>query len=308
MTVIISGANGYIGKAFLARIREISQRKITALVRSDNAKTELASEFEGLDIRVVDYSDPKCVDSALSDDAHLFHLVGTIRETRRFSFRTIHEDLCNTIVNAPTKLSKITSLSVVGASLQSNNPCLRSRANADQIFDTSGVSTAIVRIPMVLGGDGHASKALRKNIRKRFVFSFRASSLEQPIFLDDVIDLLCETLKDGSPEGVFNLGGPASLTRRELIKIAGRSEGMNPILISLPLLSGYLLSWLLEKFQDEPVISRATLGVLDHDDDVDNSYTLRAFGLSLTSLRVMLSKVLREPIPQSKSDSTSSAS
>ena len=48
MTVIISGANGYIGKAFLARIREISQRKITALVRSDNAKTELASDLRAL--------------------------------------------------------------------------------------------------------------------------------------------------------------------------------------------------------------------------------------------------------------------
>tara|TARA_Y100001935_G_scaffold248157_1_gene244989 strand:- start:888 stop:1340 length:453 start_codon:yes stop_codon:yes gene_type:complete len=149
---------------------------------------------------------------------------------------------------------------------------------------------------MVLGGDGQASKALRKNIRKRLVFSFRDSSLEQPIFLDDVVDLLCETLKDGSPEGVFELGGPVSLTRRELIKAASRIEGMNPILISLPVLLGDALSWLLEKIQDEPFISRATLGVLDHDDNVDNSDTLGAFGLSLTSLEVMLSKVIREPI------------
>ena len=296
MTVIISGANGYIGKAFLRRIREISQRKILALVRSEKAKTELATEFEGLEIRVVDYSDPKCVDSALVEDSHLFHLVGTIRETRKASFRLIHEDLCNTIVEAPTKLSKITSLSVIGASSQSTNPCLRSRANADHVFDSSGFSTAVVRIPMVLGGDGQASKALRKNIRKRLIFSFRDSSLEQPIFLDDVVDLLCETLKDGSPEGVFELGGPVSLTRRELIKAASRIEGMNPILISLPVLLGDALSWLLEKFQDEPFISRATLGVLDHDDNVDNSDTLGAFGLSLTSLEVMLSKVIREPI------------
>ena len=307
MTVIISGANGYIGKAFLRRIREISQRKILALVRSKKAKIELAAEFEGLDIRVVDYSDPQAVDSALIDDAHLFHLVGTIRETRKSDFTTIHEGLCNTIVEAPTKLSKITSLSVVGASLQSTNLCLRSRANADHILDSSGVPAAVVRIPMVLGGDGQASKALRKNVRKRFVFSFRASSLEQPIFLDDVVDLLCKTLKDGSPEGVFDLGGPASLARRELIKIAGRIEGLEPVLISLPFFFGYVLSWLLEKFQDEPFISRTTLGVLDHDDVVDNFDTLRAFGLSLTPLEVMLSKVLREPIPQSKSESTSSA-
>ena len=67
---------------------------------------------------------------------------------------------------------------------------------------------------------------------------------------------------------------------------------MNPIIISLPLALVNLFAWLLEKTQKEPLISRATLGVLDHDDNVDNSDTLAAFGLTLTSLDVMLRKVL----------------
>ena len=75
---------------------------------------------------------------------------------------------------------------------------------------------------MVLGGNGHASEALRKNARKRLVFSFRASSLEQPIFLDDVIDILYESLKNRSLEGLFDLGGPESISRRELIRLAGK--------------------------------------------------------------------------------------
>ena len=146
---------------------------------------------------------------------------------------------------------------------------MKSRANADRVFDESDVSTAVVRIPMVLGGNGHASKALRKNARKRFVFSFRASSLEQPIFLDDVIAILYESLRNRSLEGLFDLGGPESITRRELIRLAGKIVRMNPIIISLPLVLVNLFAWLLEKTQREPLISRATLGVLDHDDDVD---------------------------------------
>ena len=292
MTIIVSGANGYIGKAFLRRILHMGHKEIRALVRSEKAKNELATEFEDLDVMVVDYLDRRSIDSALLEGAHLFHLVGTIRQTRQFSFRAIHEDLCNAIVDAPTKLSKITSLSVTGASFHSINSCLKSRANADRIFDASDVSTAVVRIPMVLGGNGHASEALRKNARKRLVFSFRASSLEQPIFLDDVIAILYESLKNKSLEGIFDLGGPESITRRELIRFAGKIVKTNPIIISLPLFLGNLFAWLLEKIQKEPLISRVTLGVLDHDDDVDNSDTLAAFGLTLTSLDVMLKKVL----------------
>ena len=292
MTIIVSGANGYIGKAFLRRLLQTGHREIRALVRSEKAKNELTTEFDGLDVVVVDYLDRRSIDSALLEGAHLFHLVGTIRQTREFSFREIHEDLCNAIVEAPTKLLKITSLSVTGASFHSINSCLKSRANADRVFDESEVPTAVVRIPMVLGGNGRASETLRKNARKRLVFSFRASSLEQPIFLDDVIAILFESLKNKSLEGLFDLGGPESITRRELIRLAGRIVRMNPIIISLPLALVNLFAWLLEKTQKEPLISRATLGVLDHDDNVDNSDTLAAFGLTLTSLDVMLRKVL----------------
>ena len=126
MTIIVSGANGYIGKAFLRRLLQKGHREIRALVRSEKAKNELTTEFEGLDVVVVDYLDRRSIDSALLEGAHLFHLVGTIRQTRKFSFRAIHEDLCSAIVEAPTKLSKITSLSVTGASFHSINSCLKS--------------------------------------------------------------------------------------------------------------------------------------------------------------------------------------
>ena len=99
----------------------MGHKEIRALVRSEKAKNELTSEFEGLDVMVVDYLDRRSIDLALLEGAHLFHLVGTIRETRKLSFRAIHEDLCNAIVQAPTKLSKITSLSVMGASFNSIN-------------------------------------------------------------------------------------------------------------------------------------------------------------------------------------------
>ena len=53
MTIIVSGANGYIGKAFLRRLLQTGHREIRALVRSEKAKNELTTEFDGLDVVVV---------------------------------------------------------------------------------------------------------------------------------------------------------------------------------------------------------------------------------------------------------------
>ena len=56
---------------------------------------------------------------------------------------------------------------------------------------------------------------------------------------------------------------------------------------------GYTMAWLLELFMSEPPVTRAMLGVLDHDDQID---VTKAMGLleleKLTELDVMLRKTI----------------
>ena len=90
-----------------------------------------------------------------------------------------------------------------------------------------------------------------------------------------------EVQAEGSIEGMAQ-----SLTRA-----TGGGRRFLPRVISLPLGLGYLLAGMLEHGATPPV-TRAMLGVLDHDDQVDAIPACQALGIHLTPLDETLRKVL----------------
>ena len=93
-------------------------------------------------------------------------------------------------------------------------------------------------------------------------------------------------------EPVIELAGPESLTRKALIERAGKLLANKPVVISLPIALGYAVAWVFEKISSNPLITRAMLGVLDHDDTVDTRAATHLLGLTLTPLDEVLRNVL----------------
>ncbi|MEE8244625.1 MAG: hypothetical protein V3R27_06500, partial [Pseudomonadales bacterium] len=85
------------------------------------------------------------------------------------------------------------------------------------------------------------------------------------------------------------LAGPEALTRRELTHRAAACLGRTTTVLSLPIGVGMLMAGLLERLPNPPV-TRAMLGVLDHDDRIDAHAAARALGLELTPLQDMLAR------------------
>ena len=145
---------------------------------------------------------------------------------------------------------------------------------------------------MVIGERDYASKMLSQRANLKSSVTFRASSLEQPIYADDVIDAICSAARLGL-DGGLDLAGPESLTRAELYRRAAAVLDRTTRVRSIPMFLGYTMAWLLELFMSEPPVTRAMLGVLDHDDQID---VTKAMGLleleKLTELDVMLRKTI----------------
>ena len=145
---------------------------------------------------------------------------------------------------------------------------------------------------MVIGERDYTTKMLAKRARLSTSFTFRASSLEQPIFADDVIEAICSAARLGL-EGGMNLAGPESLTRAQLYVRAAQVLGNSTKVRSIPIFLGYAMAWLLELFMADPPVTRAMLGVLDHDDDIQVDKALRLLEIEkLTPLDVMLRQAL----------------
>ena len=295
MNWLITGANGHLGRKLIEACGE--HHRIVALVRSERARQQLS----GLPCEAVitDYRNVAELAAELSMldveawDA-LIGLTGTIWGRGPSDYYAAHESVSEFLTELAVRvpIQRLVSLSICGADASVKNECLASRGAADDILRLSkSAPVSILRLPMILGENDHASRALANKARAKWVFSFRADSLEQPIAASDVIAAI-QAMIHSQTEGVFDLAGPESIKRADLIKRAGAMLGRSPIVISLPLGVGQLVAKVLAGIMDSPPITEPMLGVLDHDDAVDCQETLHRLNLQLTPLDHVLRSVL----------------
>ena len=294
MRIVITGANGHIGRRLIGRLStELPGSEIVALVRSTKAAETIRVNGLKAEIHVVDYADASAIRAAVGSCDVVVHLVGIIKETKNNTFQQAHETACAALLAADLKPSHVVCLGVLGSSLHSVNACFRSRAKAEQILYASTIPTTVIRVPMVLGPDDYASFALAKQARKKVAFTFRGASLEQPIFSEDVSSAIISAIKLDPDNRVLELAGPESISRAELIRRAGTVFQNQPRIVSIPLRLGYLLAGLLEMVLSNPPMTRAMLGVLDHDDALRDETCCQLLNLQLTGLDATLLKVLK---------------
>ena len=295
--ILVTGANGNLSKKFILSKGEVN---VCALVRSEKAKDDLMSFIKANDIQDVqivkcDYLDEQAIKELAKSCSYLLHLVGIIRENKDNRFDVVHKQTTKVLVEAikGSGIKKCCYISILGAKEDSINTCFSSRGFAEKLFLDSDIPSLVLQVPMVLGEGDYASEALKKNALSRINFTFRKLSLEQPIYAQDIIDVVNIDIKraleeDHSPSGIKTLAGPTSLTRERLIEKTAKQLGVKVKVFSLPLFLGYTLAKICEMLVSKPPITQAMLGVLDHDDDIDPLPSSKELGINLTTLDEML--------------------
>ena len=295
---LITGANGNLGRRLLAHL--LARDEVVAVVRSDKAantirEIDLAPELKArLQVTVLSYTDVQALKAAADGCDYAVHLVGILKEGGGATYYQAHEASTEALVAAlqGTTVKHISYLSIVGSKPEASNACLASKGAAEQILLSAEIPGCVLRVPMVLGEGDYASFALRKRAQGGTSFSFRAASLEQPIYAGDVVTGIVQAA-DLGVTGALDLAGPSQVTRRELTERAASVLGRQAKVISLPMGLGYTLAYLLERLSGNPPFTVAMLGVLDHDDAVDAGEALGALQMTeLTPLDEALAKVL----------------
>jgi NADH dehydrogenase len=292
--VLVTGANGNLGRLLIGRaLGSNGSRPVRAVVRSERAREALAG-FADLDLRILDYTDADALTAAAQGCAAIVHLVGILKEGSTSSYERAHETTCAALVRAAERagVRRIVYLSILGSRPDADNACLASKGRAERILLEGPVPALVLRVPMVLGPDDHASRALRAQARASRVPLLRGGSgREQPIDADDVVAAIFRGVDLPGDEALaLDLAGPESLTRRELLERCASLHGNRPGVIPIPFLAENALALLFEKLMADPPLTRAMLGVLDHDDDIDPGEACARLGLRLTPLDETLAK------------------
>lgn len=292
--LVVTGANGQLGRSLLRELAESGRGAVRALVRSERAAKTI--EALGLSpapaIRVVDYASPHDMEAALAGARAVVHLVGIIKETRDTRYVDAHENTCHALALAAGRVGveRIVYLSILGSLADSPNACLASKGRAEAMLLEGRAATTVLRVPMVIGGDDAASASLRRQARARRVRLVAGGrTLQQPIDARDVRDAIRASLSlDGGRNHVLDAGGPECLSHRSLVLRAALHWRNEPRIRSIPLGLARAAVGLVERVVPDPPITRAMFDVLQHDDRVDPRPFCEKLGLSLRPLDTTL--------------------
>lgn len=299
-TWLITGANGNLGKRLLTHLLGNADVAVVAVVRSERAKNAIEAVPLGDDarsrllIKVLDYTDTQALRAAAAQADKAVHLVGILKQTRQATYHEAHEASTAALLDAlaDTPVDHLTYLSIAGSSASAANECLSSKGRAEEMCAQNALNSCVLRVPMVLGEGDYASYALKARAGKAVSFTFRAASLEQPIYAGDVVRGIVAA-GELALNRKLDLGGPEVLSRRALTQRAASLLGRHSRLVSLPIGLGMTMAGMMERLLSNPPVTRAMLDVLDHDDDIDPQIAMDALQLSgLTSLDDTLRAVL----------------
>jgi NADH dehydrogenase len=289
--ILVTGANGQLGRRLIQQLAtQDPPRRVRALVRSQRAADSLA-DVAGpaqAEVRIVDYADATGLTEAARGAGAAVHLLGILKETRSNRYVDAHERPAEALAAAADAagLRRVVLISILGSRPDATNPCLASKGRAEAILLGAKTPCSVIRVPMVLGAGDPASAALRRQAEAGTVSLVRGgATLEQPIAADDVVaGILAALTRTTDDDLVLDLAGPESLSHRALVERAAMLLGTTVRFRALPAFVAIAFAAIAERLLAEPPVTRAMLGVLEHDDAIDPAPAAEALGITLTDL------------------------
>lgn len=295
--IVVTGANGALGRVLLERALARPGVEVTALVRSERAEAQLS----GLDparVRVVRvaWSDAAALRAACAGAAAVTHLAGILIPSRAESYEAANVDTTRAIAAAAAAAgaAKLVVVSAVGADPRSPNSYYRSKGRAEEVARAAGIPFTIVRSPLLLACDSIGSHVLAREARAPVVpLLAGGANLEQPADARDVAEATLNAALDVecARGATLDLVGPESLPRRELIARCARLRGRRPLLVPVPVAPVRAALGLRQRLLG-PGFSPEVLDVILDDVRLDPAPAARALGIALRSLDETLERTL----------------
>ena len=241
--VLVTGATGYVGCRL---VRELLDEglNVRVLVR-DKAKTVGHSWANEVDVCVGDANSPSDLDKALDSVKTAYYLLHSLNIGR--DFENVEYEMAKTFANA-AKSAQVEQLVYLGgiANDTAKSKHLSSRTQVGQALRDSGIPTIELRAGMVLGS-GSASFEMLRHLTHRLPIMTTPkwiNNLTHPIAVRDVLWYLKQCALLPQPEsGIFDIGGPDTLTYAELMQEFARVSNLpRRIIVSIPVLTPTLAS------------------------------------------------------------------
>ena len=212
--------------------------QVRALVRRDDpgrAAAALPAERTPGDL-----ADPAALAALTRGADVIVHLVGIIVEAGAATFEAVHVEGTRRLLTAAREagVRRFVHMSAVGARDEPGATRYhRTKWRAEELVRSSGLSHAIFRPSIISGPENRPIRTLARLHRwSPLVPVFGDGSFAmQPVWIGDVALAFALAAERPALSGVFELGGPATLTYEEFVRAIGRAAGHPRPLVHVPL-------------------------------------------------------------------------
>ncbi len=298
MKIALTGANSSVGKILLSHVAAQNDIDAVAGVRAQQAVGTLPTSPR-ITARVIRY-DVDGLTPVLEGVSCVVHLAGILIESKSCDYQTANVEPTQAVVDACTRahVNHIVFISALGADPSSANRYLRSKGDAERVVADSGISSTIIRTPILLGPGTAGARALVGLASQTSVRVLGGGHYSmRPLDVDDLSRAIlhcCRTQADGV--AVHELVGPEPTTYRDLIRKTGELMG-NDVSV------GALLVWAAKL--GAAIVSRIRRGgmtptvidVITADETVRKNADID-LGVTLTPLSITLEHLLNETTDQ----------
>jgi uncharacterized protein YbjT (DUF2867 family) len=269
MKVAVTGASGFVGGAVARRLSH-DGHEVLALTRHPD-------DYQGPGQPVAaDVADGDSLHRALEGADAAYYLVHSLDDAD-----FVAKDRAAATAFGAAALARgvghVVYLGGLGDDCDDLSPHLRSRREVEAILMAATPTTAL-RAGIVIGDGGTSWEILRQLVERLPVMITPrwVETRTQPIALDDAVDDLVGVLgRDECIGQVFEIGGPESLTYRQMMLVASHVMGRRRLIVPVPLLSPRLSSHWLRLITDVDVataralVDSLTNEVVVHDDRIN---------------------------------------
>ncbi|GAA4769926.1 MULTISPECIES: SDR family oxidoreductase [Flavobacterium] len=245
MNILLTGANGYVGRRLLPELI-LEGHKVVCCVRDRNRlgiDAELAKKIEILEIDFL--NPPKSISLAFAIDVTYYLMHSMSSTTSNFD-----ELEAKTAENFNTLMSSIKVKQVVYLTGIVNDvnlsKHLQSRNNVENILSTGPFHLTVLRAGIIVGSGSSSFEIIRDLSEKLPVMVTPKWVLTktQPIAIRDVIKYLIGVLQRGECyDKSYDIGGPNVLTYRQMLQLYAKVRGFKIYMITVPFMTPRLSSY-----------------------------------------------------------------
>jgi len=237
--VTVFGGSGFVGRYVVRRLAKAGYRIRVAVRRPHLAPFLRPMGMVGqIQIIGADLSDEKHIKGALDGASACVNLVGILHQGGRQRFKTLHAEAPGMIGRHASVhgCKRVIHISAIGADPRAPSRYGRTKAEGEAALKRDFPDATILRPSIMFGTEDQFFNRFANMARYLPALPLiRGKTRFQPVYVEDVADAVERCLAEPATKSrVFELGGPATYSFKDLLKLILADTCRERLLIPVP--------------------------------------------------------------------------